>query len=139
VFPGEWDTSLGTVVEGYVFHTARLGWVNVDQFYASATSFAPVCISLAPTFSDTSAVAFMVMGGTRTAVPLKWNAGMKKFCEPYQTTPIDAEIKIVVIGVDENGEWFLGKKSEKVVGPIDGHVEMKPITKENLQGFLKEL
>ncbi len=90
--------STGELLIGYEFFTDSLRWINVDVFVdIPKDDKTEVCVELPSIYNNQNTTVYMVFRDYNSVLAMHAENESSKFCEPYGTSPIGANVTFVVI------------------------------------------
>ncbi len=115
--------------QAYEIYTNHLRWINVANPLYSPTTV-KVAAELAPYFTNSNTVAFVVMKDFRSVAPMHGNFVSKKFIST--SIPVGKAITVVVIS-KQAGDYYLGYESAVTMTPTSGTINqivpVRPVKK----------
>jgi hypothetical protein len=138
---GTFSQPITPIGNNYQFISQTLRWINCDYFFdTTGINHIQVSASLAPNYTNTNSVAYLVFDNLRSVLGMYGNAVTKKF----QTglVPVGQPVTLVVIS-KQGDNYFLGKQSFTTAptGPGQQSVAVTPLPSslQDIQSFLATL
>ncbi len=131
----------GNGANSYNFNLPTLDWVNIDKFYSDPRP--KTTLTALPVFESNAGASnvevMLIFKDVNTVCPIPYNSTIQKF-ESYQNAvPIGAEVIVVIIGEDSNGNILFGTKTITVAPNIHVDIEVGKTTKAMMDQFLSEV
>ncbi len=131
----------GGGANSYVFNLPGFRWVNIDKFYSDPRP--KTIITASPEFKDNSNASkvevLLIFKDVTTVCPIPYNSGMQKFQSYQNAVPVGAEVIIVIIGEDSDGNIQFGSKEIIVTPNMHIDVAIGKTTKAMMDSFLATL
>ncbi len=143
--PNTWTPApyapFGGGANSYVFNLPEFNWVNIDKFYSDPRP--KTTITALPDFKDNTNVsnleALLIFKDVTTVCPIPYNSGIQKFQSYLNAVPVGAEVIVVVIGEDSDGNIQFGSKEIIVTPDMHLDVEVGKTTKAMMDAFLASI
>lgn len=131
----------GSGANSYAFNLPEFSWVNIDKFYSDPRP--KTTITALPAFKDSKNVnnveVMLIFTDVNTVCPIPYNSALQKFESYHDAVPIGAEVIVVIIGEDAEGNIQFGSKKIIVVPDMHVEVETGKTTKAMMDMFISEL
>jgi hypothetical protein len=131
----------GGGANSYTFNLPEFSWVNIDKFYSDPRP--KTTITALPAFKDNKNVnnveVMLIFTDVNTVCPIPYNSMLQKFESYHDAVPIGAEVIVVIIGEDAEGNIQFGSKKIIVVPDMHVEVEVGKTTKAMMDMFISEL
>jgi len=131
----------GSGANSYVFNLPEFSWVNIDRFFSDPRP--KTTITALPLFKDNSNVSnievMLIFKDVTTVCPIPFDNAINKFKSYKDAMPVGAEVIVVIIGEDSDGNIQFGSKEIVVAHNMHVDVEIGKTTKAMMDQFLSDI